>query len=117
MNAPKLSRAECIAERKSTAETARKLLKLLPVEAVTREGLERMAVQAEAAVYHLTQTATIPNNGTKVHHLVRVCHDAEPFQAAALACVWRVAEVCPFRGVRVKGSWHRSWVRVKGGAK
>jgi hypothetical protein len=118
VSAPTMTRAECIAERTRTAEVARKLLALLPDTATTREGVELMATEAEAAVHHLTPRAAIPNTRTKVGDWVRVCWTASGDTPAHISRCWvQVMHVCPFRGVYLGlSTWHRSWVRVKGGA-
>ncbi len=60
----------------------------------------------------------IPLGGTKVGDLVSLCH-SDPVLGTNRAIMgfglYPVEAVCPFRGVFV-GIWHRSWVRVKGGA-
>jgi hypothetical protein len=89
--------------------------------AAYRDAWDETALLCDTALHILTRALTahcpIPAGGTKVGDLVRVCWGAiNEVCEAAIADPTRVDALCPFRGVRIGYEWHRSWVRVKGGA-
>lgn len=84
-----------------------------------RDEWDYTALVGDAACRILTRALTahrpIPMGGTKVGDLVMVCcHDT--YGSSVREISRRVLSRCPWRGVLTLTGWHRSWVRVKGGA-
>jgi len=74
-----------------------------------------------AAIHILTRALSAhrptPMGGTKVGDWVRPCYEGGKYTRTGITRLAdRAHALCPFRGVYAHGGWHRSWVRVKGGA-